>query len=79
MNNVKVLSMTHDEVVKEIKKVRGNSLPLRLAQPGLEHVMDYHFETSESQQMLCFEHVFESICTFSVPAQVSMYKTLAFI
>ena len=73
MNNVKVLSMTHDDVVKEIKKVRGSTLSLRLAQPGLEHVMDYHFETSESQQMLCFEHVFESLCTFSVPAQVSMY------
>ena len=71
MNNVNVLSMTHDEVVKEIKKVRGNILPLRLAQPGLEHVMEYHFETSEGQQMLCFEHIFESLCTFSLPAQVS--------
>ena len=72
MNNVQVLSMNHDEVVEEIKKVRGNTMLLRLAQPGLENVMEYHFETGDGQQMLCFEHVFESLCTFSVPAQVGV-------
>jgi len=67
------MQLGHDDVVKEIKKSlseKNNGLQLRLAQPGLEHVMEYRFENNESQQLLCYEHAFEALCTFSVPAQV---------
>ena len=73
------MQLGHDDVVKEIRKslsVKSNGLHLRLAQPGLEHVMEYRFESNESQQLLCYEHMFEALCTFSVPAQVSMSVSL---
>ncbi len=72
-----VVTLKHDEVVKEIKssleasKSAEKSVSMKLSLPFMESVSHYRYEGQQGEAMEVHERLVESPYTFDIPAQVS--------